>query len=152
MKIWLLYPVLLASSGLLIFVVRCVLGLLAKHPPKMRAMRGVPRRRLAAFLPLVVVLAIFASIKNTPHGGGILNVPLRLMQQFAGDPPGSRQFTADEKAALFVLQSVDTNAEWSAAKPQGAAEPTAWPATGAFADKYENLSPAWTFAVSVILP
>ena len=69
-------------------------------------------------------------------GGDMLNSP----------PPMTRQFTADELEARFVLLSVDTNVEWSAAMPVGAVEPTTWPQTGAFKDKYENLSVGgWEF-------
>ena len=143
---WFGYFVVFVIVVLVALMACCVKGAIAKHPPKMRALRSVPRWRLLFFLPLVVVLAIFASLKNTPQGGGVLNAPLRLIQRLAGDPPGSRQFTADEKAARFVLQCVDTNAEWSAAMPAGAVEPTTWPQTGAFKDKYENLSVGgWEF-------
>ncbi len=146
MKNWLLYPFLLASSGLLIFVVRCVLGLLAKHPPKMRAMRSVPVKCLGVLMLLATAIGMLAVPKNPPLGGGVLDAPLRLMQRLAGDPPESRLFTADELDARFVLQSVDTNSEWSATKPTGAVEPTVWSLTGAFRDKYENLAVGgWEF-------
>ena len=146
MKIWLLYPVLLASSGLLIFVVRCVLGLLAKHPPKMRALRSVAAKSLGVLMLLATAIGMLAVPKNPPLDSGVLNAPLRLMQRLAGDSPGSRLFTADELDARFVLQSVDTNADWSAAMLVGAVEPTTWPMTGAFKDKYENLSVGgWEF-------
>ena len=85
MKIWLLYPVLLASSGLLFFVARCILGLLAKHPPKMSALRSVPTYRLAAFLPLAVVLTILAFRKGPP---------LRTDPDPPGDPEAELRFTS----------------------------------------------------------
>lgn len=146
MQRWLEYFAVFAVVVLVTLTACCVKGAVAKHPPRMRALCSVPRWRFLVFLPIVAVLAIFASRKNPPPGGGIPTALPRLLQQLAGDPPGLRQFTDDEKAARFVLQSVDTNSEWSAAKPTGAVEPTTWALTGAFSDKYANLAVGgWEF-------
>lgn len=153
MQRWLEYFAVFAVVVLVTLTACCVKGAVAKHPPRMRALCSVPRWRLLVFLPIVVVLAIFASRKNPPPGGGIPNALPRLLQQLAGDPPGLRQFTDDEKAARFVLQRMDVNAEWSAAMPSGAVEPTTWALTGAFSDKYENLPVGgWEFPYGGAFP
>ena len=112
----------------------------------MCALRSVAAKSLGVLMLLATAIGMLAVPKNPPLDSGVLNAPLRLMQRLAGDSPGSRLFTADELDARFVLQSVDTNADWSAAMLVGAVEPTTWPMTGAFKDKYENLSVGgWEF-------
>ena len=90
MKIWLLYPFLLASSGLLIFVVRCALGLLAKHPPKILAGAEGGVSNLAAALAASVPYSIIEIAPGVHEGAGWTGLHLPAHPVLITSPDAAR--------------------------------------------------------------